>query len=392
MATIEKYETSRGETRYMVRYRKPDHTSTKKRGFTRKKDAQEWLAQHAVIDIRQGTYTDPTLGRTTIGQVRDEWWRQRKPFLRPSTQRTIESSWATHIAPTWAGTPLNRITNNDVQTWVSGLAQRRSPSITREAYRQLRQIIDHAVANNYLPRSPITRVTVPSKPKTKRRRVYLTIGQLVQFADQAACARHNGRERRALILTLGLCGLRWGEAAGLHVDDIDFPGNRITIRRSVSQLGSRHVEGPPKNGASRSIPMPRLVAGALMEVTRGRRDDATVFTDPDGTPIRTQTVSTSKSNRTWWPSALKRCGWPHSRWPSPHDLRHTAASIAIHAGANVKAVQRMLGHANASMTLDVYADLFDVDLDSVAVSIDDAVSRETGERAQNVPKNKKEDR
>ena len=58
---------------------------------------------------------------------------------------------------------------------------------------------------------------------------------------------------------------------------------------------------------------------------------------------------------------------------TPHDLRHTAASLAVSAGANVKAVQRMLGHAKASMTLDVYADLFDDDLDSVAVRLDAAI-------------------
>ena len=54
---------------------------------------------------------------------------------------------------------------------------------------------------------------------------------------------------------------------------------------------------------------------------------------------------------------------------TPHDLRHTAASLVISAGANVKAVQRMLGHASASMTLDTYADLFDDDLDAVAVAL-----------------------
>lgn len=53
---------------------------------------------------------------------------------------------------------------------------------------------------------------------------------------------------------------------------------------------------------------------------------------------------------------------------TPHDVRHTAASLAISAGANVKAVQRMLGHASAAMTLDVYADLFDDDLESVTMS------------------------
>ena len=58
---------------------------------------------------------------------------------------------------------------------------------------------------------------------------------------------------------------------------------------------------------------------------------------------------------------------------TPHDLRHSAASLAISAGANVKAVQRMLGHAKASMTLDVYADLFDADLDDVAANLDAAI-------------------
>ena len=53
---------------------------------------------------------------------------------------------------------------------------------------------------------------------------------------------------------------------------------------------------------------------------------------------------------------------------TPHELRHTAASLAVSAGANVKAVQRMLGHASAAMTLDVYSGLFDDDLDGVADS------------------------
>ena len=56
---------------------------------------------------------------------------------------------------------------------------------------------------------------------------------------------------------------------------------------------------------------------------------------------------------------------------TPHDLRHTAASLAVSAGANVKAVQRMLGHASAAMTLDVYADLFDDDLEAVATALDE---------------------
>ncbi|MFI7279091.1 tyrosine-type recombinase/integrase [Micromonospora chersina] len=61
---------------------------------------------------------------------------------------------------------------------------------------------------------------------------------------------------------------------------------------------------------------------------------------------------------------------PHGR-----ELRHTAASLAVAEGANVKAVQQMLGHASAAMTLDVYADLFEDDLDQVADRLDRAAAR-----------------
>lgn len=55
-----------------------------------------------------------------------------------------------------------------------------------------------------------------------------------------------------------------------------------------------------------------------------------------------------------------------------HDLRHTAASLAVASGAHVKTIQRMLGHTSAAMTLDVYSDLFDHDLDAVSIALDAA--------------------
>src|SRR5690606_18276604 len=82
------------------------------------------------------------------------------------------------------------------------------------------------------------------------------------------------------------------------------------------------------------------------------------------------------SQNGWFAGAVRRARRidPDFRRVTPHDLRHTAASLAVSAGANVKALQRMLGHASAAMTLDTYADLFDDDLDYVA----DALSRARG--------------
>jgi integrase len=95
-----------------------------------------------------------------------------------------------------------------------------------------------------------------------------------------------------------------------------------------------------------------------------------VFTDQRGGLLR---------NSNWcggvFAPAVEICQREDDTFPSitPHDQRHTAASLAVSAGANVKAVQRMLGHVKASMTLHVYADLFDDDLDAVAVNLDAAI-------------------
>ena len=79
-----------------------------------------------------------------------------------------------------------------------------------------------------------------------------------------------------------------------------------------------------------------------------------------------------RSGNGWLERAVTAAGIPRV---TAHDLRHTAASLAVSAGANVKAVQRMLGHASAAMTLDVYAGLFDDDLDAVAAAMDTARAR-----------------
>ncbi|WP_244298605.1 tyrosine-type recombinase/integrase [Micromonospora cremea] len=75
------------------------------------------------------------------------------------------------------------------------------------------------------------------------------------------------------------------------------------------------------------------------------------------------------------PTCDRAAQWIGLAGLTPHELRHTAASLAVAEGANVKAVQRMLGHASAAMTLDVYADLFEDDLDQVAGRLDRAAGR-----------------
>ncbi len=101
---------------------------------------------------------------------------------------------------------------------------------------------------------------------------------------------------------------------------------------------------------------------------RGARD--LVFTTESGAPLRS-----SNFRQRYWLDAVKACDLVGLR---VHDLRHTAASLAVTSGANPKVVQQMLGHASAAMTLDVYAGLFSPDLDDVAERLDEAARQASG--------------
>ena len=383
MANITSYETQSGR-RFEVRYLKPDGRSSRKRGFARKKDAELWMAEHVTAAKAADMFVSHEAGMVTVGQLYEQFVAERSPLWKPSQARTVDSRWRTHIAPRFAEVPVNRVTRAMLQDWVSALAERRSASLTRTTANILDGILSIAVQDRRIVRNPMDGITLPRKPRKKAVRTYLTVAQLMLLADECLHGRRLGGQRRALVLLLGFCGLRWGEMCALRVGDVDYGRGRVEVRSNLVRGGTGWVEGSPKNGEVRSVPMPQVVADALRGVTDGRGPEERVFAE-DGEPPRLQSVTAAKTNRTWYVSAIRRAGVPAV---SPHELRHTAASIAVHAGANVKALQRMLGHASASMTLDVYADLFDSDLDDVARMVDAAVDVECPavNRVQNVSK------
>ncbi|WP_235835715.1 MULTISPECIES: tyrosine-type recombinase/integrase [Arthrobacter] len=150
---------------------------------------------------------------------------------------------------------------------------------------------------------------------------------------------------------------------------------RFVIEENAVQVGSVIEVRTPKNHKKRTEPFPRFLAEPLAQQCENKDRNDLVFPGENGHHLRLARVH--DDNMSWFAGAVKRAGVPRI---TPHDLRHSAASFAVSAGANVKAVQRMPGHSSAAMTLDIYADLFDGDLDSVADALDLAVSQ------ANVPK------
>ena len=189
---------------------------------------------------------------------------------------------------------------------------------------------------------------------------FLTHDQVQALAE--ACPPYG-----TLIRVLAYAGLRWGEVVALTAGRVDLGRRRIEVVEAITEVHGRVVIGTTKNHQRRSVPIPRFLADELATHIAGKAPGDLLFTAPEGGVLR----NTNFRPRFFDPAAEK-AGLPGL---TPHELRHTAASLAIAAGANVKAVQQMLGHASAAMTLDIYAGLFADDLDAVADQLDRAFAR-----------------
>lgn len=360
MATIEPY-TAGGKTLYRVRYRTPDRKQTSKRGFTTKRDAREFM--HSVESSKsQGTFIDPADSKATVA-VLGAAWLAGQSHLKPSSLRPVESAWRLYVEPQWGTRGIGTIKHSDVQVWVTSLTGQLSPTSVKRIHGVLAGILEVAVKDRRLQANPARGVNLPRKRAP--RKVYLSHEQAALLAS---CAGQNA----LLVDVLAYTGLRWGEATGLRVRNVDIVRRRFTIEENAVMVGSKIHVGTPKTHEARWVPYPRFVADRIELIVKTRPGpDSLVFGDGF------DHMRTPNSRDGWFAASVKRAQAIDPKFPrvTPHGMRHTAASLAVSAGANVKAVQRMLGHSSAAMTLDVYSDLFDDDLDTVAAALDHARSR-----------------
>lgn len=381
MATISKYQTASGTTLYRVRYRTPDRRQTDKRGFRTKRDAEAFAATVEVTKLR-GEYVAPALGKATVDELGAAWVDRQKGIMKPSAFHSVESAWRVHVQPRWGPKAIGEIEYSSVQAWVTELAGRRKGTLVATAHSVLARVLDDAVRDRRLSANPARGVRLPAR--SKRKNVYLSAEQL------QALAVESGRYR-SLALLLGTAGLRWGEAAALRVGDIDFLKRKVVLHENAVTVGADVHLGTLKSGKDRTVVLPKFVVEELAKTCRGKQHGELIWAARDGGHL-----GPPSSHDSWLSGAVDRCQTaalaarakegdepttPVFPRVTAHALRHTAASLAISAGANVKVVQRMLGHSSAAMTLDVYADLFDDDLTGVADKLDETVGKMWAKRS-----------
>lgn len=292
------------------------------------------------------------MGRITVGELAPKWLARKKKSSAPSHYRTLDTAWRVHVKPYWNDVPVADVDLLGVEEWITDLGDK-SATVVIRAYGVLSGILADAVKGKRLRANPAKGVENLPK-KVGKRRVYLSADDVARLADESG-------EHRTLVLVLAYCGLRWGEAIGLRVRDVEFLRRRLNVHSNAVQIGVRHEIGPTKGREARSVPVPEFVLNELSVACAGKAPDDLVFATPDG-----RYLPRPKSSNGWFTRAVKTAG---VQTITPHDLRHTCASLAVSAGVNVLALARMLGHKDPSVTLRVYADLFDTDLDAVAASL-----------------------
>jgi integrase len=358
VASVHKRETSRS-VRYDVRYRDPTGRPREK-AFARKKDAERF-ARQVEVDKDRGLFIDPAMARTPLADVAREWLASN-PGKRGGSWQRDEVAVRRYIVPDLGERPIGSLTPGDVQAVVNKWSAARAPRTVRREYGVLQSILNYAIRLDMLGRSPCRGINLPKAAPVRR--------HVVDAAELARLAKAlGGVEGCGPMVYLGaVTGLRWGEVAGLRVGRVDADAGTVAVVETIvrGRKGSVGVGLPKSEAGRRTLALPHVLVEMLtahmaaVGLTEAD-DDALLFTAPGGGPLR----YTNWLRRVWYPATIaaglgemvedKATGSRRYEGLGFHDLRRASATGLVAAGVDVKTAQSVLGHTDARVTLDLYA-------------------------------------
>lgn len=308
-----------------------------RRYYVTGKTRQEVIDKLRALVMRhtQGTLCPPS--RLTLGEWAREWLRQGEGRWRPSTHRRRRQVLSP-VVERLGRVRLARLSPLHIASLLEDL--RREGMGTRSlelCWATLHTCLEDAVEMGLLGSNPVSRVP---RPRHQPRE-----GQDWTLEDMRAFLRACLEDGRPLAWGLGLMllsGLRPGEMLGLRWEDIDWDAEALKVRRAITWAGSTwHLGRPKTRTGERAIALPALALDVLSRLPRG-----------EGFAFWDKAPPTSKQVSKVMGELCERTGLP--RRPA-HYLRHCHATLLAASGLDVKTLQRRLGHAQASVTLDVYA-------------------------------------
>jgi len=345
---------------WRARYSAPGGRQVSKSWKT-KVEAQRWLREE-ISRIDRGSWVDPAGGAMLYGEYA-ELWLAGKLNIKEKTRHWYNGILRSRLIPAFGRYQIRHLGAPTIRSWVSDLVEEGlSAARIRHLHQVLRTSLQQAVKDGLLTRNPADGIDLPTE--RHREMQFLDAGQLHELARYAEGMRSG---QGTMIIFLGYSGLRWSELVALRYRSVDLLNRRIHVTEAATDVGGRLVFDSPKSHRRRTVVLPRSVAHLIEDRLESASPDKLVFTAPEGGPLR----SSNYRQKIWVPSvASLAVDHPHLRGLRIHDLRHSAASMAISCGANIKVIQRMLGHRHASMTLDRYGHLYTEDLEDVADRLD----------------------
>ncbi len=323
----------------------------------------ERAARNALTDIEseinRGVWVDPTaappVAPPTFADALAAYieFRQDRGKLRESTAEGYRS-----IARTWLGVDGDRptgfgakrvddITRADCNALVSRMGNgdtKRDPATIRNVIRLVATVLRYAEREaGWIDRNPAEGVTLPSARRNEM--LCLTEAQVLVLAAAFPRPDHG----TLIKLTVFGGGLRAGEVAGLRVGDFDADTGELTIERARKRVKGTGVEYVPTKteAGERKNNLPGWLAAEVAALCAGRPADAPMFRS-----VQDTAHDHGNFMRRWFKPAVARAGLPERlRF---HDLRHTAASLALARGVPVVDVAATLGHSKPTTTLSIY--------------------------------------
>jgi integrase len=275
-----------------------------------------------------------------------------------------------HIVPGLGRVKLKRLTPAHVRgLYREKLDAGLAPRTVQYTHTTLNKALKQAVADGLIPRNPAANVKAP---RPRRSEVKPLSREQVNVLFEAA----TGHRLEALYVLAVTAGLREGELLALRWEDADLEASMLQVRRVLSEARSGRIFEAPKSGKGRSVRLTRKAIAAL-RVHRKRQleermaraglwqEQGLVFPSSVGTPL------SARNLQRHFKAMLERAGLPKST--RFHDLRHTCATLLLRQGVHAKYVQELLGHADISLTLNVYSHVLPDMGDAAAGAMDDAL-------------------
>jgi integrase len=303
----------------------------------------EW-AKEKESEIARGEYVDPA----DITKHTYKTWREYFMSIRtvePETLRGDKAIMNTHVAPFFDSYDLKNIKPSTVKAWMARMQKDEvGASAQVRAFNLFRTSMKLAVSDELIPSNPAEQVSSPKVQKT-------SVEWFNREQVEALLVELSERDR-AMTLLMAWVGLRWGECAGLRIQDVDWLRRYISVNQVVTQ-GSRIKDYPKSSASRRDVPVPSHVIDALSPFAVGKKPGDLFFTTP-----RTGKPLNGPNWRRTFSEAIERANVTAKKTKSslvipdytPHSLRHTAASWLVQAGVPLMEVQRLLGHSTPTMT------------------------------------------